>query len=1050
MAISSGRKARLTQLHSLIENANGRLTVPGLAKSLEVSERTIHYDLRVLMQSGTPLLIHTGRNGGVELATTSLTNHESRDQPQSDEDQITVGYSAELRLARNIVEGLRSGVPEILVVTGEAGSGKTHFSSHVSRFAERSVFRSVTAHAAPSAPAFWPFSQIAEILASGRSESDSINVLLETVASSVPELRHLVRGSQSAVNSTGADSEADRYRLLQSFSNLLRSVSGTSPLLVRLEDAHWADQSTLDLLGFLGNQHFNNPVLILVTVRTREIETRDVSSKLLASLARSESSRRIDLNGLNREETGQLIELVAGGTQSAEMIESLFGMTGGNPLFITEYGRLLKNGGPYPEVSVPDVVREVLDRRISQLSTSCQSMLEAASVLGQYFGRNQLSSIVDECDADLEEARLAGILEVSGSSPDQFAFAHALVRDAVLTGMPLTRRRYLNLEAASSLQAAGQAGEFSKVQLAGFLMGAGDLAEPEHVAMACLEAAEATMRGHAYTDAIRWFEHALRLLGDRSDHVVARVCDGLARCKIGSHVGSAVQNNDEATDLCLRAFNLHVKLGDTDAAVRLALLPGADNPRLQDKMIELATGLARDGSPERALLESKRGMRLAEPTHRKLDPSLPIEAIDSSDRAIGIAEDLDDDYVRMWAYQRRAYIHYNYIGWDTSVPHSKRAFESASAIDDPRGIAISGSYLAKGYAATGRLDDALSVSRLAVDAAIRNRTPHGQWPAYGTLATSLMMRGAFDQLNEPLEWWKSHLSNSEPAHAAKAYLSAWTGNRDGILEFVQRIADSAVPTNPLRAAFLGWSVCMLARDSFDESVKEIAVDSSGRFLSIEPTPNTSRFFSWAAGEGARTVLDQDQQAALPAYERLISYRSMAEPGFWSHFCLIDPLLGELAILQGNYDTAAEHFEEALQFCRNGNYYPDLARTCLLYARSQIESPAHVDAYVTRKLLEEGEKVAEQNHLTTILRVIRDLRLEFDKRVRSGDLRPSGLTRTEVRVLKLVAEGLSNQEIADSLVVSRHTVNTHVSSILRKTDSASRSQAIGFARQSGIA
>ena len=86
----------------------------------------------------------------------------------------------------------------------------------------------------------------------------------------------------------------------------------------------------------------------------------------------------------------------------------------------------------------------------------------------------------------------------------------------------------------------------------------------------------------------------------------------------------------------------------------------------------------------------------------------------------------------------------------------------------------------------------------------------------------------------------------------------------------------------------------------------------------------------------------------------------------------------------------------------------------------------------------------------LLNQIRPLKSDLDRKLKLGELRPAGLTRTEVRVLKLVVDGLSNQEIAETLVVSRHTVNTHVSSILRKTDSVSRSQAIGFARSSGLA
>ena len=212
---------------------------------------------------------------------------------------------------------------------------------------------------------------------------------------------------------------------------------------------------------------------------------------------------------------------------------------------------------------------------------------------------------------------------------------------------------------------------------------------------------------------------------------------------------------------------------------------------------------------------------------------------------------------------------------------------------------------------------------------------------------------------------------------------------------------------------------------------------------------TSQFFSWQTALAATAVGLDDKALASDVYPQLVAYRGMVEPGFWGFHCVVDPMLARLSALVGDRSTTTRHFEEALEFCRDRGFRPELARTCVLYAEHLLSDPPSTDPATVGILLDEGQVEASQLGMIRVVDQINAVRDRLTTLTRDAAFRPAGLTRAELDVLRLLVDGRTNAEIASLLFVTINTVNSHVSGILRKTGSTSRAQAIRFAHKTGL-
>ncbi|NVI92690.1 AAA family ATPase, partial [Actinomadura sp. BRA 177] len=288
-------------------------------------------------------------------------------------------------------------------------------------------------------PAAWPWAELLRELAAAAPPAADLAGRLAPLL------------DDSATGTGDADVSTGRFRLHLAVGDYLTGIAETAPLLLVLDDLHWADEETLALLARLAGRLRDRPVLLLATFRRTEVP--DGLAAALAALARHEPAR-IDLGGLSAPEVAALVRGTGvtgfGDAELAVIAER----TGGNPFFTRETARLLDAEGlPAATRRVPAGVGDVLRRRIARLPGPVQTVLRDAAVIGRDADLRVLADLAGDEDTviDAVEAGMAVNL-VTEPAPGRVRFAHALVRDTLYTGLSRARRTRVHGRVAAALE----------------------------------------------------------------------------------------------------------------------------------------------------------------------------------------------------------------------------------------------------------------------------------------------------------------------------------------------------------------------------------------------------------------------------------------------------------------------------------------------------------------------------------------------------------------------------------------------------------------------
>ena len=315
-----------------------------------------------------------------------------------------------------------------------------------------------------------------------------------------------------------ADDPAARYLLFEAVAGTLAAAAEHAPLLIVVDDLHWADEPALLLLRHIARAAEQARLLILGTYRTTEVAGTEQVVRSLADLAREVPCDRMALSGLDDADVAAMIAAVTGHPSSFPLGAAMRRDTAGNPLFVSQLLRHLEDTGALVEregelvlsasvgrLGVPDSVKDLVGTRLSALAPSAVATLRTAAVIGREFG-DELLSAVDERPARellaiLEEAGAAGLVEEVAAG--RHAFAHAVVREAIYDQAGATRRADLHGRVATALEASGK-GE--PAELAHHFLAAGDRAKSLEYSLASAGRASAQL---AYEDAAAHYENAL-------------------------------------------------------------------------------------------------------------------------------------------------------------------------------------------------------------------------------------------------------------------------------------------------------------------------------------------------------------------------------------------------------------------------------------------------------------------------------------------------------------------------------------------------------------
>jgi hypothetical protein len=407
-----------------------------------------------------------------------------------------IGRESALAAAGSVLSDALSGSGQFLMISGEAGIGKTAMlAALINQAGPVPLVLRGFCWEGNGAPPYWPWSQV--LRASGLPMAE------------LGEAAWLLQPASRPAEPMSAAAAADaQFRLFEAVSRCLIGLAAGRPVLVVLDDLHWADEPSLRLLGFLARTLAAKAVLPLGAYRDTE------ASPELLELAGT--AQQLALHGLRPTEVEamvqELAETMAKPRPSTQITSQLWQRSGGNPFFVRELTRLLVAQGSWHEhTQVPASVAETLRRRLARLSTECVRLLEWAAVAGRDIDVSLLTQggvAADEAATRglLDEARHAGV--IAGTSEPRFT--HDLYRETILDGLAAAARATVNLSVGKALQA--RPGPAARV--AAHLLAAGAQAQQDALEYSLLAAREATARlGHE--DACAHYLCALQIIDER-------------------------------------------------------------------------------------------------------------------------------------------------------------------------------------------------------------------------------------------------------------------------------------------------------------------------------------------------------------------------------------------------------------------------------------------------------------------------------------------------------------------------------------------------------
>jgi class 3 adenylate cyclase len=449
------------------------------------------------------------------------------------------------------------------------------------------------------------------------------------------------------------DPDTERYLLWGAVLGIVEAAAGEAGLVLILDDLHWADKPTLQLLKHVLTEGEGLRALMIGTYRESDIDRAHPLTEMLADLHREQGVERIALGGLAEDNIVEIMERAAGhelDQQGRELARELHQETDGNAFYAGELLRhLVESGGIYQSESgrwtarrdrsragMPQSVREVVGRRIDRLGDDTHKVLSVAAVIGREFDADLVVAVSDRSEEDLldllEQAVAASVLTESADVPGRFSFAHALINHILYEELGTTRRARLHRRVAEALEDMLGADPGARVgELAQHWAKATTTVDtPKAIAYARLSG-ERALSELAPDEALRWFQQALELQDQQAE------VDQAERCDLLIGLGTAQRQAGEPAfrGTLLEACEIASELGDADRAARAALqnnrgIQSAFGEVDQQRFDALDRALELDGfaNPARcARLTSLQALELLIGPRREEGRALAVKAI---------------------------------------------------------------------------------------------------------------------------------------------------------------------------------------------------------------------------------------------------------------------------------------------------------------------------------------------------------------------------------------------------------------------------------------
>lgn len=952
-------------------------------------------------------------------------------------DRLFVGRRDEMAELRNAWERVVTGGNEVVLIGGDAGAGKTRLATEAARefHANGAIVLSGLNDSELSLP-YQPWIMVIEQLlrhlppASLRARSHELAALRVLD----PRIDRHVTGLGRA---EPVDPEAHRHLLLQGLAALLAEASALSPTVLVLDDLHWAGQQTLDVLRYLARTEPVQGLLVVGTFRDTG-EAGDALSPTLADLRRLDRATRMKLTGLDLESVLELVAASRAGAPSdiAELGAVVAERTGGNPFLVCELCLHLDESSDAP---VPDSVVEVVGARTQRLSPPAR---RAAEVIAVAANRVPLAVLGDAAGLDVDELGAAvtelvdsGLVdEVTGLAPE-YQYAHALLRDAVVASLAAPARMQLHLGLARAIERAYEADRRSVLpELARHYAASAAVGGREKAIYYGRRAAAQARQTAAYAEGVSLLRTVLGAVpGTGPDQVDLAIdlIDLLQRS--GHHLESLAVGQ--------QAFAAARAMGDVAREAEVALqcervnhLAGGEGPGMS-AMLELALADIRDG-------DERTRVRLRSALARARCLVGDDRAHDLMESALHDARELGDEEALALA------IEVSFLGGQRPEVVLARTYELeqlTTSLRDPWAAMWATANRVRVLLVLGRLEEAGAELRSHRDVAYRHRFFLFQFMSCVLQSVLDLAAGRFEQAEAAAEEAEAIGLSDEGLSGSGIYgllmfsirreqgrleemrpvlaLLARTGHRTGIWS----------PGAALAAAELG--LLDEARAAFDGVAPQ-------RFAGV-PRDNV-----WPAALAllSETALVLNEREHAPVLlDELAAYGGQTlMAGFTTCFGPADRLRSALSEVVGRPADADQLIASAEELAvRAGS---PVWRARVEHTRSWLFA-RRGDAAGAARHQEAARALAEPLGMRSVLDP--PVVMAGAPAAAAGSW-PGGLSAREGDVLALIAEGCSNREIAERLLISPNTAANHVRSILQKTGCANRAEAAAYCVRSGLA
>ncbi|MBQ1120228.1 AAA family ATPase [Streptomyces sp. B15] len=1018
------------------------------------------------------------------------TVHSSHTSP------VFVGRSAELTALGEALSRAEAGEPRALFVGGEAGVGKTRLiQEFLGRAAAGGAVVALGGCVETGADAL-PYHPVSAALRSLRRQLGA--ELLAAVAGQEGELARLL--PELGEMDQGRSESDGRARLFELTVRLLERLAADRTLVLALEDLHWADRSTRELLSYLLRALTDSRLLIVATYRADDLHRRHPLRPALAEYERLRTVTRLELPRFDRDEVRHQLAAIHGGTPPEQILDRVFDRSEGNAFFVEELARSILAGSPG---AIRDSLRDLLLVRVEALPDQVQRVVRIAAEGGSEVEFRLLAAVTGLAEDELIEALRtavgAAVLQPSDEG-ESFRFRHALMREAVVGDLLPGERSRLSRRYAEALEADPTLvrSEERAGRLAGYWFDARDPAK----ALPALIAAAAAARGrHAFAEQHHLLERALELWDDTSEALRRRamrqgVDDGLCPAIYPDMPGDFV-------DL-LAALTVAARLtGERERALALCnralrALEGAPSPTSRALGSGRAGGTPPgDGDPIRAAWFWTERYQLMRDLSRS-------DGWDEIAHAQELVKGLPPSVVHADVLTHAAHWYAVHQPGPTAIETAKQAVELCRLTGaETTGLAAQHT-LAWLIIDSGDVEAGLAQAREVCARELEPGNANVLLRGYGNLSTALHGIGRYAEAVEVAEEG-SGLADRHGLPDTASFIDC------NLAESLTQLGRWADADEVLRRALgrRGVSVRVrgqiagqraelaVAQGAYDEARRRLEESDSwttGPYPEPQHTLATARIaIVLAAADGrildVRSLLDAAVgEAIAPSHQRYgwpLLYeaaaaearargRAVAEPGRAAAVDRIRKAMrgqpefapvwaaqarmteAELLTAEGRDATAC--WTEAVAAVERLEAPPLLATARLRLAEVLIAHGGAGSRQAAGELLRQAEEAAGEMGAALLRKEITTLagRARIPLPQADGETAPPptpatalGLTAREREVLRLVAAGRSNRQLAEELFISPKTASVHVSNILAKLGASGRGHAAAIAHQLGV-